>query len=526
MREVDRDVPDDVDADGATAALREVRERFIATFAARCDAIIHLTESVAELGPDGPVDALRQIVHRLAGLAGMVGFADVSREAATLEALVLDVPTQGFARDTAAGAVTRLRGAFEQALTQPAPVWDVPTRATRPASKILLVEDDHDQARLVLDWLRQAGYETSHVASGAAALPAIAAERPALVLLDVELPEMDGYAICRRLKADPELTKIPVIFLTTRASVDDRLRGLALGADDYVAKPADQRELLMRIRLRMTRPDATVQSSARQNTSKQILDFEAFAMIARAELERTSAALALVRVPSPAAPLITRALIDETRRRDLIGRFDRTHLVLLFPEMPAAAARDRLREILQRVVTQGATGIHAGVVATTVAAGATLDVLLAEADDVLASSRYHGTLASTSGERAGTAGPAVSAGTAVLADDDPDVAQIVDAAMRAAGFKTVLAFDGQRAVDAVQAEHPDVLLLDLMMPKLSGFDVLQFLREHDTLPRVVVLSARGREDDVTRAFDLGADDYVTKPFSPQELLVRVTRLLR
>ena len=114
----------------------------------------------------------------------------------------------------------------------------------------------------------------------------------------------------------------------------------------------------------------------------------------------------------------------------------------------------------------------------------------------------------------------------MLADDDPEVAHIVDAHMRAGGFSTTIAFDGQQAIEAVEREQPDVLILDLMMPKMTGFDVLHRIRALANKPRVIVLSARGREQDVTRAFDLGVDDYMMKPFSPQELRARIGRLLR
>jgi DNA-binding response OmpR family regulator len=72
-----------------------------------------------------------------------------------------------------------------------------------------------------------------------------------------------------------------------------------------------------------------------------------------------------------------------------------------------------------------------------------------------------------------------------------------------------------------------VLVLDLMMPNLDGFDVLGLIRESPPpRPRIIVLSARGREQDVVRAFELGADDYMTKPFNPQELMARIARLLK
>ena len=116
-------------------------------------------------------------------------------------------------------------------------------------------------------------------------------------------------------------------------------------------------------------------------------------------------------------------------------------------------------------------------------------------------------------------------GKIVLADDDADAARLIDAQLRSAGFETVLAEDGAQAMTAVETHRPDVLIIDMMMPSMTGFDVLTRLRDMRERPRVIVLTARGREQDVTRAFALGADDYVTKPFSLKELLARVERLI-
>jgi DNA-binding response OmpR family regulator len=167
-------------------------------------------------------------------------------------------------------------------------------------------------------------------------------------------------------------------------------------------------------------------------------------------------------------------------------------------------------------------GLHAGV-AVAAPGQRTLEDLMAEADEALAEARYLGeTAAMRTGRR-------VAAGAAVVmvAEDDPEVTRIIDAQMKAAGYKTVICFDGRQALEALQAGPlPDVLVLDLLMPKMTGFDVLAKLREMPARPRVIVLSGHGREEDVTRAFDLGADDYLTKPFSPRELIARVARLLK
>jgi DNA-binding response OmpR family regulator len=99
--------------------------------------------------------------------------------------------------------------------------------------------------------------------------------------------------------------------------------------------------------------------------------------------------------------------------------------------------------------------------------------------------------------------------------------------LRAAGHTCTFAFDGEQALAALDRGHPDIVMLDLMLPKLGGFEVLTRMNQRETPPPpVVMLSARGREGDVTRAFELGASDYVTKPFSPQELMARMARLVR
>ena len=79
----------------------------------------------------------------------------------------------------------------------------------------------------------------------------VRAERPALILLDIAMPGLDGYSVCRLLKSDPELSAIPVILMTTGANVRHRLAGLTLGADDFLSKPIDMRELILRIRVRL-----------------------------------------------------------------------------------------------------------------------------------------------------------------------------------------------------------------------------------------------------------------------------------
>lgn len=113
----------------------------------------------------------------------------------------------------------------------------------------------------------------------------------------------------------------------------------------------------------------------------------------------------------------------------------------------------------------------------------------------------------------------------LVADDDPDLLDLVAYALGQAGYLVVKASDGSTALARFAAEAPDIAILDINMPGASGFEVCSAIRSRSTAP-IMMLTARGEEQDVVRALDLGADDYLTKPFSPRTLLARVNALLR
>ena len=379
--------------------LDETRQRFIDSFADQCASIRTLIDQVDDLGMNGPVAALTQAAHRLSGLAGTIGFPTISAHASKLEHMIDGVAGGAFDVSLARDVVDRLRDAFTRDLARP-PVWLPPVAPSVHRATILVAEDESDQRAIVTAALERAGYKPVAVVSGELVVGAARAESPALILLDIAMPGLDGFSVCRRLKADPQLARTPVIFMSTGANADDKLTGLSLGADEFLTKPLDLRELVLRIDHLLKRCPAPIP----------------------------------VAVPPVATPAAAPAPVSA----------------------PIPAVR-----------------------------------------------------------------------TVVLADDDPDVTRIIDSQARSAGFRTVLAFDGEQTLAAVRAHAPDALVLDIMMPKLNGFDVLTQIQEGPLpRPRIIVLSGRGREQDVMRAFDLGADDYMTKPFNPQELMARIDRLIK
>jgi two-component system phosphate regulon response regulator PhoB len=122
--------------------------------------------------------------------------------------------------------------------------------------KILVVDDEPDALEILGFKLKEAGYLPLFAKDGARALAVARDERPALVVLDLMLPEIDGLEVCKLLRRDPATAAIPVIMLTARAAEMDRVVGLELGADDYVTKPFSPRELVLRIKKLLARVKA------------------------------------------------------------------------------------------------------------------------------------------------------------------------------------------------------------------------------------------------------------------------------
>ena len=114
---------------------------------------------------------------------------------------------------------------------------------------------------------------------------------------------------------------------------------------------------------------------------------------------------------------------------------------------------------------------------------------------------------------------------ALIVDDDPVLADVLSFTLRQAGFEIIMAHDGQLALDRWETEMPDLIILDLNLPKLDGLSVCRRIRAQADTP-IIILSVRGNEDDVVTGLQLGADDYVVKPFSPRQLVARVEALLR
>lgn len=155
--------------------------------------------------------------------------------------------------------------------------YEAPTSAD-----ILIVEDEPKLAELLQKYLANAGYSSRHVARGDLAVPAVQEKRPDLVLLDIMLPGMNGWDVCRALRA---FSDVPVLMLTARAEEDDRLRGLELGADDYISKaPFSPREIVARVKAMLRRHSSIQKRSEQEPAAALVIDDTRLQASVRGEL--------------------------------------------------------------------------------------------------------------------------------------------------------------------------------------------------------------------------------------------------
>lgn len=148
--------------------------------------------------------------------------------------------------------------------------------------RILIVDDDRDIVRLVRSYLEKAGYQTLSAYDGETALRLLKAEHPQLVILDLMLPDKDGWQVASLVRSDPRIAATPIIMLTARVEDNDKIAGLEIGADDYVTKPFNPRELVARVKaqLRRTQLQQDSQAPVRLEVGQLALD------IGRRELTR------------------------------------------------------------------------------------------------------------------------------------------------------------------------------------------------------------------------------------------------
>ncbi len=422
-----------------------------------------------------------------------------------------------------------------------------PAPASGNAPAVLIVDDDPDVSRLLARVLATRG--PVHVAETAAQAEAALTEHPvALILLDLMLPDADGRTVLARLRDDARTAAVPVVVLSGHASRDTRAECFALGADGYIQKPFDPVALLAAVTehveraARFSRDARTDPVTGLPNRASFRETFERAAArragrpgplsVALLELdqyrplEAEAGWASAERALAVAGGELARALSGAAT----VARWMGATFGALLDGLDGAAATTALAAALRSVAADPPRGssvprltLSAGVVEW--APGTTLDETLAAAQGRLSAARAAGGHAVHSAWSERPATPARR--VVLLAEDDELIASVVKYRLEREGITVRHFSDGASAAAAAAGLKPTLAILDVKMPAMDGFEVLGRLREDRSLAGlpVMMLTSMGSEQDVVRGLELGADDYVVKPFSPVELMARVHRLL-
>jgi DNA-binding response OmpR family regulator len=481
----------------------------------------------------GAEDSVRRIARSLAQSAKEHGFPEIHGYAENLAAA--ESRRQLFAR----ARIFLLKASSE------------PTVRTAAQATVLIVEDDRTTGLLLESFISHESLR-SFVAGSVAEADQLMNEHPIdLILLDLVLPDADGRDFLLKVRERRSTAETPVIVLSARPASQAKAECIALGAQEYLEKPADPELTRSAVHTKLRRamggePDgppgrpaalanradlaeafeaareADLASDRRDPLSMASIELDRLSGLPEAEMEANQ--LEERRVM---ASLIRGAL----RPSDLLAADPNGKLLALLPRTgpeEAAALLDRA----QISVTEGdepkpppsagsPSRFSAGV--ADVSMEPTLTEAIARADRMLYLTRSPGVpriLASIP-----DAVP--SERKILLVEDDRVTARLILHRLRRDGFDVIHFTDGLEAFEAARGESVSVAIFDVKLPGMDGFELLQRVRE---LPNfsgvpVLMLTSMGREADIVRGFDLGADDYVLKPFSPVELVARIHRLL-
>lgn len=404
----------------------------------------------------------------------------------------------------------------------------------RSTATVLVVDDDPTLLVLVGEILAARGFAFESLGDATGLWPALEAVEPDLLLLDNDMPGLDGVSLCQAIRADDRWARLPVVFLSGSGSPEVVRAMFAAGADDFVPKPLSVDDLVTRVanriqrsRAQSERPDIVLATGL--PSERAFLD-DAGRLLGLARQEARPAVLAVAELDPPMTSAVAafgRRLRQAATPEDGIGTWAGGRVAALLYGLTAAEAEDRLGRVLR--AARAATAEAAPAVAVGIAAspddGSDVRALGVAAEAALVRARAAGGDAIAVQESPGR-GP-TEVVDVLLVDDDEVLGALVVHALTGRGWSVRWLRDGAEAVELLDAPGflARAVLLDVGLPGLDGLSVLRHLGRSGRLgtTRVVMLTVRANEGEVLEALDLGAFDHVAKPFSLSVLMHRVRR---
>lgn len=490
---------------------------------------------------------------------------------------------------------------------------------------ILIIDDNPANVKLAKLLLVNAGFDVRTANDSSEALEILRSFSPQLILMDIQLPGMDGLQLTRRLKDDPTTRHSIIVALTAYAMRGDEERAKSAGCDGYMCKPIDTRSFVSQIRRYLDKSPQQpavverqasdpndllrelrngfiaegAEASRRYAEAESLHEIDAMQRVVHhwagmggtlgypeitqraRELEEILEALPaswelqvahrfaeirelFVRSGNAGEPAVTQDLVENltSKQIGLVGfdvgeaarvraAFDQVHAtardlgsLYLGLGLDAMRAHDL---IILNTCTEEGTRCWESVTAQpllekpvllissrTAVMDSKLALLDRAVDFVLAPWDSEELLCRARrviGQKPKPPQPAMERNSrplVVIADDDPIIHSLLSPMLSKLGVDTFSARDGQEALDSVRKLSPDLLLLDIGMPRLSGLSVLREIRkvQGNRMLQILMLSVRQQQNDIGMAFAYGANDYAVKPFDPEDVTTRILRLLR
>ncbi|MFO7818989.1 MAG: response regulator [Halanaerobacter sp.] len=525
------------------------------------NAVINLLRYKYSRSKERRKEELVQFFHSIKGTAATLGFSELSVVAAEYE----DGLAEEFAADEdfvlkVVAGLSKLYKEYSSWLTKGQSQETVFEQNKKVLSdseytnlttsgRILIIDDDVELLDLLERVLREYGYEILITPEPEEGLKILEEESIDLILLDIMLPEIDGFSLFKKIREFD--FQEPVVFLSGKKDVEDKVKGLELGADDYITKPFEIEELKARIEnvlekynnfknriIKDQLTDAYTKSYFQERAQEEkerfgrgdkrfsvaFLDLDNFK-----EINDDYGHL----VGDEVLKEFAQFLFQNLRRIDQVYRFGGDEFLILFPETTAQEAYFVLERLKKEFAKYNFANVNlereieidfSSGIAEMKDPQEEIEVLLQKADEALYDVKQNnkGTV-KTSRE----VSEVREKKEILIIDDENVIVDLVRTRLSSLGYSIRYSTNGKEGIALVAQEEPELIILDIMMPKINGFEVIRQLKDNKQTKdiKIIVLSSKQSDKDINRAFDLGADDYLSKPFSLAELENRVKRII-
>jgi diguanylate cyclase (GGDEF)-like protein len=415
--------------------------------------------------------------------------------------------------------------------------------------KVLLVENDTAIRIILSESLEHAGYDVLQAESGKMALSMLENRDISIILSARFLPDMDGLQLCRRIKVHPDSGAVYFIVTATKEERDQGMESSDSGVDDFLSKPVDEGELLMRVKVgeRFTAQQKNMENLACVDPltclrNKRAFDYELESEIARLKRYKQAFSLLLVEIDNinsicdelgpagrdSALRLFGKFLLSNLRLSDYTYRVADSRFSVILPqikELDAEKAISRLKGAFSAFMSEHKGEIPKNLSFIIGSVAIQDNSILSREQIVNAAEKimYLDKKRNLDSESHHMAEMVENKGTVLVVDDEPVIRMILQRSLSSAGYKVLLAEDGESCLEILKREEPEVLILDWILPNMDGMDVCRKVREDQLAkpPYIIVMTIiRGAKSRI-HALNTGADDYASKPIDVDELLARV-----